>query len=65
VQISPGELLFRHVSDPLTTEDMDIIIKTTHAKLGEMKVSFIKETDIECSASGKYRWVENKLIAKQ
>ncbi len=64
VQISPYELVFRHVSDPLTTEDMDIIIKTTHSKLGDMKLTFVKESDIECSASGKYRWVENRLITK-
>lgn len=64
VQVSSDELIFRHVSDELTPKDMDLIVKTTIDKLGDMKVRFVREIDIENSKSGKYRWVENRLITK-
>ena len=62
VQISPTELVFRHVSDPLTESDKQIIIDTTKDKLGDMHVTFVSEDDIENAPSGKYRWVVNHLL---
>ena len=62
VQVSSSELKFRHVSDPLNAADKQLIIDTTKDKLGNMCVTFIREEDIENSASGKYRWVVNQLL---
>jgi phenylacetate-CoA ligase len=62
VQDSRESLLFRTVSDPLSEDDKKLLTQKISERMGEMKVSFILEQDIENSKSGKYRPVINKLL---
>ncbi len=62
VQKSEDFLLFRYVGDKLTKLDEGILLRMIREKMGDIKIDFIKEDDIECSISGKYRPVINELI---
>ena len=62
IQKSKDILFFRYVGDQLFKFDEEILIKMIREKMGNVKIEFIKEDDIECSTSGKYRPVINELI---
>ncbi len=62
VQKSLNDIVFRIVSDPLTEEDKEILTNTLKKNLGNIKIQFVQEADIENSASGKYRPVINQTI---
>lgn len=62
VQKTKDQIKFRTISDPLTPEDKSILINRIRDKMGDMKVEFILETDIENTASGKFRPVINELL---
>ncbi|MDD3235131.1 MAG: hypothetical protein PHH43_02270 [Candidatus Cloacimonetes bacterium] len=62
IQKAPDYLVFRTVSDPIPEDEKEMLRKMIRDKMGEMKVDFILETDIENSSSGKYRPVINELI---
>jgi hypothetical protein len=50
------------VSDPLTQEDKDTLVRMIREKMGDMKVEFRLEQDIENTASGKFRPVINEIL---
>ena len=62
IQKSKDILFFRYVGDQLFKSDEEILLKMIREKMGDVKIEFIKEDDIECSTSGKYRPVINELI---
>ncbi len=62
VQPSKDILKVRLVSDPLTEEEKQVLIDNIQSRIGKIDVKFSFETEIENSASGKYRPVINELI---
>jgi phenylacetate-CoA ligase len=60
-QVSKDKILFRTVSDPLKTEDKEILEKCIQEKLGNISIEFKEETDIENAPSGKFRPVINQI----
>lgn len=62
IQKAPDYLLFRTVSDPIPIEEQELLRKMIRGKMGEMKVDFVLEADIENTKSGKYRPVINELL---
>lgn len=62
LQRSLSRIDFRIVSDPLTEEDKKILLDNMKSNLGDVSINFINETDIENSASGKYRPVINLTL---
>lgn len=64
VQKSEDLLLFRTVGDPLTKEDKELLLSMVREKMGNMKIEFTTEKDIENTKSGKYRPVINELLFK-
>lgn len=62
VQKAPDYLLFRTVSDPIPSNEQELLRKMIKEKMGEMRVDFVLEQDIENTKSGKYRPVINELL---
>jgi len=62
VQKTNDQIIFRTVSDPLTQEDKDTLVRMIREKMGDMKVEFRLEQDIENTASGKFRPVINEIL---
>jgi hypothetical protein len=62
IQKAPDLLFFRTVSDPLNQRDKETLCDLIRGKMGDMKVEFVLEQDIENSASGKFRPVINELL---
>lgn len=62
-QISETEIQFRLVSDKLDKTE-EIITKDMKERLGDIRIQFIYEKDIENSPSGKYRPVINQIIER-
>lgn len=62
VQKSNDLIVFRTVSDPLSQEDKDTLTRMIREKMGNIRVEFVLEEDIDNAASGKYRPVVNELL---
>ncbi|MBI9032097.1 phenylacetate--CoA ligase family protein [bacterium] len=62
VQKEPDYLLFRTVGDPLSNEDKVLLTSMVREKMGNMKIEYINEKDIENTKSGKYRPVINETL---
>ncbi len=64
IQKTKDHLVFRIVGEFLSKEEESQIISITRKKLGDMKIDFIYEEDIENSISGKYRTFINETILR-
>lgn len=62
VQTSRNQLIIRLVCDKISREKRAILVQNILERLGEMKVEFVFEDDIENASSGKYRPVVNELL---
>lgn len=62
IQKEADRIVFRTVSDPLSTIDKETLVEMIKGKMGDMQVEFIQEAEIENSPSGKYRPVINELL---
>lgn len=62
VQVADDTLHFRMVSETLSSENKAKLTSLICEKMGDMRVEFIQENDIENSPSGKYRPVVNRLL---
>lgn len=62
VQKSKDVILIRTISDPLTLSDKSTLISHIQSKMGDMKVEFVLEEDIENTPSGKFRPVINETL---
>lgn len=62
IQKSPDCLVFRTVSDPIHEDEKELLRSMIKGKMGEMKIDFVLENDIENTKSGKYRPVINELL---
>lgn len=63
-QISETEIQFRLVSEKLDRAEEEIITRDMKERLGNIRIQFIYEKDIENSSSGKYRPVVNQIIER-
>lgn len=62
VQKAKDSLLIKLVADSLTIEEKEFIITNLKTRLGDMRIEFSYETEIENTLTGKYRPVINKLL---
>ncbi len=62
IQKSHHELLLRLVCNPLSEDEITFICSDIKKRVGEMKVNFRYEDDIENASTGKYRPVINLVI---
>jgi len=62
VQKAPDYLIFRTVSDPIPDPEKELLREKIRRKMGDMKVDFILEEDIENTKAGKFRPVINELL---
>lgn len=62
IQKAPDWLVFRTVSDPIPEDEKELLRAKIRSKMGDMKVDFVLENDIENTKTGKYRPVINELL---
>lgn len=62
VQSATDEIKIRFVAEHLSQKEEEFIISNIRKRLGNIKVNFSYEHNIENSITGKYRPVINKLI---
>lgn len=62
IQEAKDSIKIRIVSDPISAEQLELLTRNIQNRLGEIKVVYIMDDDIENTKTGKYRPVINKLI---
>ena len=62
VQKDKDYLLFRTVGDRLLEEEKSMLTSMVREKMGNMKIEYVNEKDIENTKSGKYRPVINEML---
>ncbi len=63
VQKNREAIVFRYVAKKLSMEDERKLTDNIRYRLGDIKITFVQENNIENSKSGKYRPVINELLS--
>ncbi len=63
IQKTKDSIIFRYVAKQLSREDERKLADNIKYRLGDIKITFVQEDNIENSKSGKYRPVINELLS--